>query len=412
MKFRNLGQILMASVVSVGLCLGVTSCSNSFTVGWLYTIGTSTTNQTSGQITGFGINNNTGQLSIIKNSPFGSGGANPIRAVVYPGGRFLYVLNAMDGVTGNIALFTIGGRGVLSYQQTYNTQGNVPISIAADGSGHMYALDKEVHDANGNIINDGNGAITAFSVDNTTGRLSLITNQQVIDNNGNQLNYFPVGVGPTMFGPIANSAIVGGYLYTVDADQSVFPYALNPTSGQLTVTQNGPQPTGALRISAIGGNSSFVYLMDAGTTPSTIMPYTRGNNGSLQTVVGGNYPNDATTTNPSDLVFFNNKFVYIANAGPNTNPSQSSSAISAYSIIQANGQLAVIGGEPFPSGSSPRCILVDPSSQYVYTANFSDSTVTGSKIDTQAGVLTALPRGSSFPTTGQPTWCVTSGVTQ
>ena len=36
MKFRNVGQVLLALVVSVGLSFGVTSCTNSYTVGYMY----------------------------------------------------------------------------------------------------------------------------------------------------------------------------------------------------------------------------------------------------------------------------------------------------------------------------------------------------------------------------------------
>ncbi len=419
MKFSNLGQILLASVVSVGLCLGVTSCSTSFTVGFLYVVGASTTNGASGQISGFKINNDTGRLTPIKKSPFSSAGANPIRAVVFPGGRFIYVLNSRPSGTtgGNIALFTVGGDGVLAFQASYSSQGNIPVSIAAgsNGGSFLYVLDQQVLDSTGNVVNSGNGAITAFSVDPNTGRLSLITNQQVLAPGGGQLTYFPVGNKPTAFGPISGSAITGSSVYTVDSDQSIFPYSVNPQNGQLAVTQNGPQPTGATRISVIGGSGANVFLLDAGTTPSTILAYTRGPNGSLQTVVGGAIKNEPTVTNPSDLVVDSKgKFLYIANSGPNNNPSNPSSAISAYSILpNANGGLlTVVAGEPFPSGAQPVCILEDPSNQYIYTANFSDSTVTGRKIDTNTGVLSDLIKGTSFSTAGNPTWCVVSGRTQ
>src|SRR5664279_1957902 len=330
MKFRNLGQILLASVVSVGLCLGMTSCSTSYTVGFLYAIGVTSNNGTTGQISGYKINNNTGQLVTIAKSPFATGGINPLTAIIAPNGRFLYVLNSKPTGTagGNIALFTIGGAGVLTFQTSYSSQGINPVSILSSSSGsYLYALDQEVVDSSGNVINNGNGAITAFSVDQNTGRLSLITNQQVIDTDGRQLPYFPVGLKPTAFGPIQNSVLVGNYLYTLDsADQSIFPYQLNPNNGQLVVTPNGPQLTGATKITVIGGDVAYLFLLDSGT--NLIMPYTRGTNGSLQTVVGGSYPNDPTVSHPSAMVIdTKGKFMYIANAGPNTNPTNAASAI-------------------------------------------------------------------------------------
>ena len=45
---------------------------------------------------------------------------------------------------------------------------------------------------------------------------------------------------------------------------------------------------------------------------------------------------------------------------------------------------------PLWRGSAPQCILEDPSNQYLYTANFADSTVTGAIINSSTGTLTTL----------------------
>ena len=127
--------------------------------------------------------------------------------------------------------------------------------------------------------------------------------------------------------------------------------------------------------------------------------------------------NDPTVTNPSDLVVDSKGVrLYISNFGPNTDPTNPASAISAFSIL-STGQLTEIGGSPFAagtftSGPQPVCILEDPSNQYIYTANAAASTVTGAKIDSNTGMLTALPRGSQWATVGNPTWCVATGVPQ
>jgi hypothetical protein len=69
-------------------------------------------------------------------------------------------------------------------------------------------------------------------------------------------------------------------------------------------------------------------------------------------------------------------------------------------------------GLPFGTGAGPQCIVEDPSDQFVYTANFNDSTVTGKAIDENAGVLNPLRSGtSSFPLNGPATWCVVNGRT-
>jgi len=117
MKCRKVGQVLLALVVSLGLGFGVTSCSNSYTVGYLYVPGSQYN-----QISGYNVNNQTGKLTPLRRSPYGANGTNPVRDLVLSGGRFLYVLNqgtfkynpdgTSTGTASNISLFQIGGDGV------------------------------------------------------------------------------------------------------------------------------------------------------------------------------------------------------------------------------------------------------------------------------------------------------------
>ena len=70
-------------------------------------------------------------------------------------------------------------------------------------------------------------------------------------------------------------------------------------------------------------------------------------------------------------------------------------------------------GLPFGTGSGPQCIVEDPSNQFIYTANFNDSTVTGRVIDQNAGVLTDLrvTGNGTYSLTGPATWCLVDGRT-
>jgi 6-phosphogluconolactonase len=424
MKFRKFGQVCLALVVSLGLGFGVTSCSTDHTVGYMYVTGTQYQ-----QISGFRIDNNLGQLTPTQNSPYSSG-------------KFVYVLNAGCGATGqipcpantppdqtgaNISLFTVGGQGGLSFQASYTSQGNQPIAIQADASGtHLFVLDSTVPVANpstticpGYIAGNAAticGDITAFNIDGNTGRLSLITNQGV-KVNGTNLTYFPVGSSPINFFLIPS----GSFIYTIengqtgsalDPAQGVFVYA--NSAGQLTLTQNTPIVTGATQLSYIYASSKYVYLIDAqdGTTAGQILPYTVGTNGALQSNVGGAVPNTGTVANPGPMIVdHQNKFLYLTNLGPNLTPSSEASSVSAFFIDPTTGRLTNINSTvPFGSGSSPRCILEDPSNQYLYTANYADSTVTGAIINSSTGTLQTLRKATNFGTTGQPTWCAATGT--
>jgi 6-phosphogluconolactonase len=437
MKFRKFGQVCLALVVSLGLGFGVTSCSTDHTVGYMYVTGTQYQ-----QISGFRIDNNLGQLTPTQNSPYSSGGVNPTKVLVSTAGKFVYVLNAGCGATGqipcpantppdqtgaNISLFTVGGQGGLSFQASYTSQGNQPIAIQADASGtHLFVLDSTVPVANpstticpGYIAGNAAticGDITAFNIDGNTGRLSLITNQGV-KVNGTNLTYFPVGSSPINFFLIPS----GSFIYTIengqtgsalDPAQGVFVYA--NSAGQLTLTQNTPIVTGATQLSYIYASSKYVYLIDAqdGTTAGQILPYTVGTNGALQSNVGGAVPNTGTVANPGPMIVdHQNKFLYLTNLGPNLTPSSEASSVSAFFIDPTTGRLTNINSTvPFGSGSSPRCILEDPSNQYLYTANYADSTVTGAIINSSTGTLQTLRKATNFGTTGQPTWCAATGT--
>ncbi len=434
MKFKKSGQILLALVVSLGLCLSVTSCTVDYTVAYFYVTGAQYN-----QIGAFKVSNNTGNLATIPGSPFGSGGTDPIRAIVSTTGRYIYVLNAgaaqSDGTyTGsNMAVFSVGGNGVLAPQQTYTSQGNGPIRFAFSSTGSfLYVLDQYAP-VNGTQTSSSTqstsfpcpdpttsgvyhpvGDITAFSVNTSTGRLSLITNSQQTDTSGTQLTYFPVGCNPIDF------KVSAAYVFTADAGpepsttnvQTVFEYAVNATNGQLTLTQNTELVTGADKISTIGSDSAsrYIYVVDTGA--NLIYSYTIGTNGVLQSVSSSPFSNSQSVSgNPIALTSDSkSKFLYVADAGPSSGISNPNSQISGFTIA-TNGVLAQISGAPFPTGSSPQCILEDPSNQYLYTADYISSTVTGHVLDPNSGVLTDLRNATSYATVGNPTWCVASGHT-
>lgn len=434
-------RIGLALAVSLTASLGLTSCSTNHTVGYLFV-----TSSYFNEISGYKVDNNFGELHTIPKMPISSGGINPTRAVVANGGQFLYVLNGGCGgntaftcpegtsaTAPNISLFTIGGHGSLSFQRSYSGQGSGPISILTDASGkYLFELDSLAPDPttcvgyNPTIPATACGDITAFAIDPNTGRLSLVTNQQVKDSSGQNLTYFPIGSRPINFALYNNT-----YLYTIekgsgtalDPVQAVFVYQLAGATGQLTLTQNTPIPTNAQNLTYIYASSAYIYLLDAGngTTPGLILPFTSAASGALQSLAGGAVANTGQTANPSVMIVDSqNKFLYVANAGPNLSPSSPSSTVSAFFITPGTGQLVPLAlgsgtgpaqsNIPFGSGTDPRCILQDPSNQYLYTANFGSDNITGAVVNSQAGTLTNLRKSTSFTTPRQPTWCVVSGT--
>jgi 6-phosphogluconolactonase (cycloisomerase 2 family) len=437
MKFTKFGKALLMSALSVAVILGVSSCVESYTVGFLYVTGNVTSQSSnSGIISGFKIDHNTGFLRPIDTLPISSGGSNPVRAVLISGSRFLYVLNRGVNSSGgsdcttsdpcqnsNITQFAVGGNGVLTAEETFFTQGINPFRLIADPSGSfLYVLDHDSPSSAACALALGTGVtscgdITAFSINSTTGRLQLILNAQVTAANGSALPYFPIPSNPIDF------QLISGYLLTLSGTpstgDSVFPYTFGTGTGQLTINQNSAQPLGIYQGTAIVSGSGYVYVLDnegtdvSGTGASSqILPFSLGANGALQAQTGGVVADDSTLNNPIYLlVESKGKFLYVANQGNNSQGTNAQSGLAGYVIDPSTHQLSFIAGEPFGSGAGPQCLVEDPSNQFIYSADFNDSAVTGRVVDPNSGVLNNLRNTTTFTLQGPATWCLVDGRT-
>ena len=440
MKFRKFGKALLMTAISAGVVFGISSCVQSYSVGYLYITGLQTASTTgAGIISGFKIDHNTGNLVPIAGLPVASGGSNPVRAVLLTGGRFVYVLNQGSTTDGgpcsptdpcssaNITQFAIGGNGILSPQGTYFTQGHNPFRMVADSGGHILVLDHDAPDGTGCSLVFGPavttcGDITAFSVDSTTGRLSYVLNSQVTAATGSPLPYFPVPANPIDF------TLSGNYVLTLSGTpaigDSVFPYAYNGANGQLTVNQNSQQPLGISQGTAIVVAGSETYVLDDG--PNTNSPptngqmfaFTVGSGGSLQAVANGYIPDSKAFNKPVYVIQANGKnWVYVLNEGDNADTTVAQSGIASFTLLSPFQLTPITGqtGDTGGTGAGPLCVLEDPSNQFIYTANFNGSSVTGLSIDQNDGNLIPLSQSTkakdSTPLQGPATWCVVTGRT-
>jgi 6-phosphogluconolactonase len=439
MKFSNPGRIALALAASLVLIVGTQSCSYNYTEAYIIVTGSQYN-----QVGSYKEDNDTGGLTPSANGVVGSGGSNPIRAVLLNGGRYVYVLNqgtpSVDSTgvihwTGaNISVFSIGGDGSLSYQLSYPSQGYGSRRLALSINGnYLYVLDQyqpgstpnqtpasatgpsaayPCYDSTSNVYRPA-GDITAFSIDPSTGRLFLIQNQQQQNSVGTPLSYFPIGCGAV------DMYMGASFLYTAEAKdpvtgytQVVYAYAASPTSGQLTLVPTPAQPIiGATNITAIGGAASrgYVYVLDSGT--NTIFAFTPGANGLLTALADPSEPNDAQVGGMTSLTTDSqSKYLYITNT-LSLGINNTTSGLSIFLITPGSGQLQVATPNFYPEGATPVCVFEDPSKQYMYTADAGSSQVTGAAYDPETGTLTPLPRGSQFNVVGTPTWCLYSSNT-
>ncbi len=453
MKFTKFGKALLMSALSAGLILCVTSCVRSYTVGFIYVTGTVTSQSNgNGIVSGYKIDHNTGFLTPINGLPVASGGANPGRAVLLDASRFLYVLNqgvnAQGGSTcttdnpcqnSNITEFVVGGNGVLTPQQTFYTQGLNPFRILGDTTGsYLFVLDHDSPAPNGapsTALNPNPscalalgtgvtacGDITVFQINQTTGRLTLVVNAQVTQSGGTALTYFPVPANPIDF--MVTSSNVYTLSGTPATGDAVFPYTY-ASAGQLTLGQNTPQPLGIKNATAMVNAGNVFYVLDnepvtipangsfpTGVYPGQILPFSPGANGALSAETGGIIPIDSSQANPIYvMVESKNKYLYVVNQGNNVQGNNANSGITGYNLFSGPYYLQFLGQDAFGVGSGPQCMVEDPSDQFVYTANFVDSTITGRALNPTDGFLNDLRVASSYTLQGQPNWCLVNGRT-
>ena len=460
MTYRTLGRALALIAGSLGATLGLTSCSNDHTVGYIYVLGTTVNGQPGGAINAFREDNNNGNLKNVSGSPSSSGGTNPIRAVIPSGDRFMYVLNAgaattdtnansADGTpnpaygnttyaSGNITVFTIGGYGQLQQQIQYQSQGFGSKRIAVDSSGsHLFVLDQyspvgisegKTTSPTASLTQSADypcpdptlqgvyhpvGDITVFTIDPSTGRLAVVTNARQ-----QNLSYFQVGCNPVDF------RITGAYLFTMDAGtaatgdlQTVNVQALAST-GQLSPTQTNNQTitaNGTSNITAITGDNAgkYIYLID--TNADLLYLYTIGTGGALIPINGSPYDNSQHTQAGGpvqSIVDSTGKYLFVVNGGPTVSTTTAGNAdISGYNINDTTGYFdTAVLTSPFvfdaATISGPVCIFEDPTNQYIYSAGSLDNSITGRKLDPGTGTLKDLSGSVAFPTVGTPSWCL------
>jgi 6-phosphogluconolactonase (cycloisomerase 2 family) len=402
----------------MAVVLGMSACGG-YTVGFMWVLGTQYN-----QIAGFKIDDHTGNLTNTVNSPYSSGGANPVSIAVRVGGNFVFVVNRgtvnSKGVSngdGNVSVFQVGEDGILTYQESYSTAGNTPVWAASDGTGsYLYVLDQVAPDGSGN------GDITVFSIDGNTGRLQLVPNQLIKNAAGQQLNYFEVGKAPTMI------RYSGSCVFALDSgDETIFPYGIG-SSGQLVLEPISsipiaPSTPGApINVTSINTGGSNIYVTDAAPVAATstmaaspggrVLPYSQGSNCSLNVQADGPVANLPLTSDPVyALAETKGRYLYVVNHGNGQNSNNANSTISAF-IIESTGQLLPVSDveNPYPVGNGAECMVEDPSNQYVYTSNMNDGTVSGWIINQNTGQLSALPRGSTFPAVGLATCLADSGT--
>lgn len=430
MKFSQIRRITQATVLSLAIGLGMTACSEDYTIDFLYV---TTSRSSTGNISAYKVDNQSGSLTQIVDSPFSSGGRDPVAIVLSPNNQALYVLNSLDST---IVEFLIGTDGKIYPQFGYGignnpaTNGFAPISAVVDPT-NSFLIVAFTYQHNYSTSVTGPGGIAVFPIANGSNPLcpvvanspgqamnTLCAPIQVAGYPYTALSLNPVAVGvtpnpsncPLSGGTVTSSCPSNGGNYvpsiyvveqtvaTLAAPTStagtIATYQLSLSTGSLTFvssTAAGIAPTGI----AEDPTARFVYLTDENA--NQIIGYVVQPNGSLNLMVDAPFP---AGLGPEGIVADpRGKFIYVTN--------YSNSSVNGYAIDQATGSLSGVSSNGVSAvGTGPTCVAIEPSQGiYLYTSNFRDNSVSGLQLDPHTGALVNI-QNTPFNASANPTCAV------
>jgi 6-phosphogluconolactonase len=227
------------------------------------------------------------------------------------------------------------------------------------------------------------GSISAFTINSTTGALSLTSGS-------------PYSVGMPS-APIAPDAPIfhpdGKYIYVrQSAESKIYGFALNQTSGVLTPTVDSPLPSAPFA-GKFNGITKFYYVPLV--SPSNAMGIV-----AVDIVTGvGTLLGSVTESQPLGFPVFDatNKYMYASSV---------SRLIYGYSVNTTDGSIAKLPGSPYqwPAAQTavtnlPGQVLVHPSGKFVYvldpntigiTSPLGNANITVYSVDQTTGSLSAV----------------------
>lgn len=371
MTFNRLSQLVLVSAASL-LAAGLVTACGTLTVDFVYVTSAKAAGPNNyGEVNVFEVDSESGKMRQIPTSPFPSGGRNPVAETTSPDNTNLYVVNEDDNT---IVQFVIGNDGKLYPQNTLNTPGVFPLSIATGGK-FLFVADTYQPLPTCSTAEPCSGSVAVFPIGAGDALGTAIVNTSI------SASYWPLVLPAHPTDVIAPTGITtaasGAYVYVTAYDATlgggyVFGFSVN-SDGSLTALNGGvPFPAGALPsaiASGPGGNN--IYVTDYNN--NNVLAFT-ATNGLLSQVNGSPF---SAGNGPAALVMdATGSHIFVANS--------LDSNLIVYSVT--GGALTSIG--TFATGTEPVAIGIDPSlNEYLYTANFLGNNVSGFQVNATSGNL-------------------------
>ena len=311
-----------------------------------------------------------------------SGIANPSFLAVHPGRRFLYAVNEVRDFAGEksgaVSAFSIDektGRLTLLNQQPSGGAG--PCHLVVDSTGR-------------NVLaaNYGGGSVTVIPV-RDDGRLGSPT--AFVQHQGSSVN------PKRQRGPHAHAIVLDAanrFAFAADLGlDKILVYRFDPAKGTLVPNQvpsASVAPGSGPRHFAFHPNGRYAYVINELSSTVIAFGYNaeRGTLKTLQTVSTLPEGFEGKSTTAEVVVSPSGQFLYGSNRGHDS--------IVIFAIDQQTGQLTLVGHEP-TQGKSPRNFNIDPTGTYLLAANQGSDTVVVFRIDPNTGDLSPTGNVLSVP---------------
>ena len=363
------GPLLFVSLLLISSGVAMNATKDAAKDEYLLFVGTYTGKESKG-IYAFRFDTTSARLAplgLVAETP------NPSFLAVDPRGRFLYAVNELEKYqgesSGSISAFAIDQKsGRLSLVNQVSSRGTNPCYVSLDNSGR-YVF----------VANYGSGSVAVFPVlkDGSLGEAASFVQHS--------------GSGPDrdrQEGPHAHwIGVTPDNRFVMSADlgtDKVLAYRLNDNNGGLSA--NDPA---FVKVEAGSGprhvdfhpNGRFAYVLSELYSTMTVFSYD-SEQGALQllqsvaTVPGG----FSGINHPAEIrVHPNGRFVFVSNRGHDS--------IAVFSIVQNKGTVSLVGHFS-THGRKPRNFEIDPSGSRLFVANQDSNNIVIFDIDPATGRLT------------------------
>ena len=323
----------------------------------------------------FEFDRKTGSMTPVQSV---SNAKSPSFLALHPSGKYLYSVNEGADKRGGVSAYAVdNATGKLQFLNGQSSLGGGPCHVSVDQTGKTAF-----------VSNYGGGSLAVLPI-KFDGTLGAATDS--VQNTGNGVNALRQDkphVHSTTIAPDNRFAYVADLgtdklnIYEVDANAS----KIKPASTPFATVKPGSGP----RHFTFHPNGKYAYLVEELT--STVAVFSRDPKTGALLLIDDNVktlPNEFSSQNTSADIHVDpsGKFLYQSNRGANT---------LAIFAIGSNGKLTKVADQP-TEGKTPRNFLIDPRGDFVFVANQDSDNITIFKRDQKTGKLTYTGQSVKVP---------------